>query len=63
MLKNFTVQKKLAQMIQVGNCIKPLHERGFAHRDIKPKNFLVLENRLCLSDSGLILNIEDTGIT
>lgn len=59
-LKSFTVQEKLVQMIQVGHCIKQLHERGFAHRDIKPKNLLVLENRLCLSDFGLIWNIEDT---
>lgn len=58
-LKSFTVQEKLEQMIQVGNCIKQLHECGFAHRDIKPKNLLVLENRLCLSDFGLIWNIED----
>ena len=59
-IKNFSVKEKLVQMIQVGNCIKQLHERGFAHRDIKPKNLLIFENHLCLSDFGLVWNIEDT---
>jgi non-specific serine/threonine protein kinase len=58
-IKNFSVKEKLVHMIQVGNCIKQLHERGFAHRDIKPKNLLVFENHLCLSDFGLVWNIED----
>lgn len=59
-LENFNAQEKMKQMIQIGNCISQLHECGFAHRDIKPKNLLVFEKRLCLSDFGLIWSIEDT---
>lgn len=59
-LENFNAQEKMKQMIQIGDCISQLHECGFAHRDIKPKNLLVFEKRLCLSDFGLIWSIEDT---
>lgn len=60
-LEDFNFQEKIKQMIDIGDSIKQLHERGYAHRDIKPKNLLILENRLCLSDFGLIWNVEDSG--
>ena len=52
--------RKLEQMLQMGHCIKELHDQGYAHRDIKPKNLLLLEGRLCLSDFGLVWNTNDT---
>lgn len=58
--KNFSVLQKMTQMLYLGNCIRELHELGFAHRDIKPKNLLILDGELRLSDFGLIWNIDDT---
>lgn len=61
----FDLSEKLEHMLQLGNCIKQLHKMGLAHRDIKPKNLLILNGRLCLSDFGLIwcTNEEDEHIT
>lgn len=58
--KSFSVSQKLEQMLCLGKCIKQLHELGYAHRDIKPKNLLVLEEKVCLADFGLVWNISDT---
>ena len=59
-LENFTPLEKMEQMILIGDSIGQLHKLGYAHRDIKPKNLLIYENRLCLSDFGLIWNKEDS---
>lgn len=58
--RSFSVPQKLKHMLCLGNCIKQLHELGYAHRDIKPKNLLVLEGEVCLADFGLVWNIDDT---
>ncbi len=58
--RSFSVPQKLEHMLCLGNCIKQLHELGYAHRDIKPKNLLVLEGKVCLADFGLVWNISDT---
>ena len=58
--QKFSVLQKMEQMFDLGNCIRQLHKLGFAHRDIKPKNLLLFDGRLCLSDFGLVRNIADT---
>lgn len=58
-IENYSVLEKVQHMHQVGDSISELHKLGYAHRDIKPKNLLIYKNRLCLSDFGLIWNIDD----
>lgn len=57
--RSFSVLQRMEHMLCLGNCIKQLHELGYAHRDIKPKNLLVFEGEVCLADFGLIWNIDD----
>ena len=58
--QKFSVLQKMEQMFALGNCIRQLHKLVFVHRDIKPKNLLLFDGRLCLSDFGLVRNIADT---
>ncbi len=55
-----STEEKLKDMRDVGECIIQLHKRGLVHRDIKPKNLLVYNNRVCLADFGLVRNIDET---
>lgn len=57
--KRETIERKLEHMLCLGKCLKQLHELGYAHRDIKPKNLLILDNKISLGDFGLIWNIND----
>lgn len=54
-----STEQKLKDMKAVGDCIVQLHKKGLAHRDIKPRNLLVYNNRVCLSDFGLVWNMND----
>lgn len=56
MPKQLSVLQKLEHMKQLGICIKQLHDCGYAHRDIKPKNLLIYNGQICLSDFGLVWN-------
>lgn len=58
--QKYSVLEKLEQVRQIGICIRQLHRMGFAHRDIKPQNLLLLDGQICLSDFGLVWNTNDT---
>lgn len=58
--RDFSLLEKLEQLLQLGTCIKALHDLGYAHRDIKPKNLLLYKNRMYLSDFGLVWNQNST---
>ncbi|MCM1045567.1 MAG: protein kinase [Candidatus Gastranaerophilales bacterium] len=57
--KSYTTEEKLKDMRSLGECIAQLHAKGLAHRDIKPRNLLVYKNRVCLSDFGLVWNMDE----
>lgn len=57
--KKETIERKLEHMLCLGKCLKQLHNLGCAHRDIKPKNLLILDGQIYLGDFGLIWNIRD----
>ena len=55
---------KLKYLRKLGETLSKLHKMGVYHRDIKPENILFYNNRLCLSDFGLVWTIqEDNHIT
>lgn len=55
---------KLKYLRELGETLSKLHKMGVYHRDIKPENILFYNNRLCLSDFGLVWTIqEDNHIT
>lgn len=56
---DYSVDQRLNQMLQLGNCLSQLHKMGYAHRDIKPKNLLIYQGKMCLSDFGLVWNYDD----
>ena len=51
--------KKIKQMRELGNTLQKLHNKGIAHRDIKPDNLLFYKGRCCLTDFGLVWNVND----
>lgn len=50
----YSVKEITVFFLQVAETISALHHRGMSHRDIKPNNLLIYNNRLCLTDFGLI---------
>lgn len=57
--KNRPTEEKLKDMQQMGECIAQLHIRDIKHRDIKPQNLLVYNDRICLADFGLAHKMEE----
>ena len=55
-----STEEKLKDMRDIGECVVQLHKQGLVHRDIKPKNLLVYNNRVCLADFGLVRNMDET---
>lgn len=55
-----STEEKLKAMRELGDCIAQIHKKGLAHRDIKHQNVLVYNNRVCLSDFGLVRNMNET---
>ncbi len=42
------------EFVQLAQTLSDLHQREIYHRDIKPRNLLALDGRLCFSDFGLV---------
>lgn len=57
--KNRSTEEKLKDMRGIGECIAQLHKKNLVHRDVKPQNLLVYNNRVCLTDFGLVRNMEE----
>lgn len=49
-----TVQQITADFEVLASTLARLHGLGVCHRDVKPANFLVLNEMVCLSDFGLV---------
>ncbi|MBU4524054.1 MAG: protein kinase [Desulfomicrobium sp.] len=47
-------EKIVEDFISLAKVVEALHKKGISHRDIKPANFLFYNDRLCLSDFGLV---------
>ena len=50
---------KLKQIKILGESIQILHQEGVFHRDIKPANLLFYNNKCCLTDFGLVWNVDE----
>lgn len=48
------ISSKIVDLIELGEIISELHSNNRAHRDIKPGNILIFDNRIILSDYGLV---------
>ena len=51
---NKTPSQLAEDFISLAETLEALHGESITHRDIKPANFLYYNNRLCLSDFGLV---------
>lgn len=51
------------EFAKIAETLVLLHSEGVAHRDIKPQNLLALNNRLCISDFGLVKYPEREALT
>lgn len=54
--ESMDIVTKLYKMIELGEIIQQLHNNSpyYAHRDIKPSNIFILDNKIKLSDFGLV---------
>lgn len=50
----YPIIDRLRHMLQLGKTLQQIHKLGYAHRDIKPGNILWYQDRICLSDFGLV---------
>ncbi len=58
--RNFSEAEALDIMIQITEAMVHAHDRGLIHRDIKPKNILLMPNRVAkLTDLGLARAVDD----
>lgn len=58
--RNFTEAEALDIMIQITDAMAHSHQRGLIHRDIKPKNILLMPNGVAkLTDLGLARAVDD----
>ncbi|MDP7004613.1 MAG: serine/threonine-protein kinase [Phycisphaerales bacterium] len=58
--KKLSENEALPIILQVAAALKHAHERGFIHRDIKPKNIMIAKNgEVKLADLGLARALDD----
>lgn len=51
-------------IIEVGNVLRILHDKGVSHRDIKPQNLLVIDDVVSIGDFGLVdYPLKEKGLT
>lgn len=60
--KDKSLEYKVEVFIELAQVIESLHNKSLYHRDIKPDNILFYEDRVCLSDFGLVFR-EDWRLT
>ena len=58
-LKDKDPKQAVAAVAQIASTLAELHERGIAHRDVKPANLFWFQDRACLGDLGLV-SVPDT---
>lgn len=52
--KNPSVEQVVQLIIEVAKTLSELHNRGISHRDIKPANIIFVNEKVTLSDFGLV---------
>jgi eukaryotic-like serine/threonine-protein kinase len=58
--KVFSESEALDIIMQIGRALDHSHERGFVHRDVKPKNIMITRERVAkLADMGLAREVSD----
>jgi len=57
---NGNINKIIKDFIDLANTLKILHGNKKYHRDIKPENLLYYNDRLCLTDFGLLFDDNNT---
>ena len=58
--KVFSEREALEIIIHIARALAHSHERGFIHRDVKPKNIMLTKDRVAkLADMGLARQVED----
>lgn len=54
---------KIDVLIEIAKIIEYIHEKGYSHRDIKMGNLLIYNNKIVLSDFGLVSHEEIERVT
>lgn len=50
-----SIEDIILKLKSLAQTLKELHDKNIAHRDIKPENLLMYNERICLSDFGLVI--------
>ena len=62
-IKDKNVIARIKIMKEVAIILARIHQKGYAHRDVKPGNLLVLDDKVKLGDFGLVWHIDFDGRT